>query len=253
MADATFTSEKDINAPSGYDVYSGADIQAIVHIPPDFLNKNAPTNESDIDYYESFYRARGIDLPKGFFDESRAIDRVSKPAVLGDIQTLSYSVYREKYPVRTIGQGYPKGFTRGPRTISGTMIFTMFNKQVLYDLLSRITPDTSSDLSTPLIDQLPRFDVTITFANEYGSASTLVIYGVEIISEGITMSIEDFFTENVVQYIATDIRPMLPDTETSKRIQTEISLSATDLVMKRRDEERMKGYLKEGLEFSKMR
>lgn len=139
--------------------------------------------------------------------------------------------------------------TRGPRTISGTMIFTMFNKQVLYDLMKRIVPDTSNDLSTPLIDQLPRFDVTVTFANEYGSASTLVIYGVEIISEGITMSIDDFFTENVVQYIAQDIRPMLPDKKTSKKLQTEIALSASDLMMRKRDEERMKTNLKEGLTF----
>jgi len=222
--------QQDIDAPSGYDVYSGADIKAIVHIPIDFLPINKAGEE------------------KGTGQENDT-EHSSKPLVLGDIQTLSYSIYREKYPVRTIGMGYPKGFTRGPRTISGTMIFTMFNKQVLYDLMKRIAPDTSSDLSTPLIDQLPRFDVTVTFANEYGAASSLVIYGVEIISEGITMSIEDFFTENVVQYIAQDIRPMLPDTDTSKRLQTDMALSASDLMMKKSSEERMKNYLKGGLKF----
>lgn len=204
--------QQDIDAPSGYDVYSGADIKAVVHIPTDFLPIDKANEE------------------KGTGQLNKT-EYSSKPAVLGDIQTLSYSIYREKYPVRTIGMGYPKSFTRGPRTISGTMIFTMFNKQVLYDLMKRIAPDTSSDLSTPLIDQLPRFDITITFANEYGAASTLVIYGVEIISEGITMSIEDFFTENVVQYIAQDIRPMLPDTVTMDRLQSEgIGKTATDLV-----------------------
>jgi hypothetical protein len=208
--------QQDIDAPSGYDVYSGADIKAVVHIPTDFLPIDKANEEQGT-------------------GQLNKTEYTSKPAVLGDIQTLSYSIYREKYPVRTIGMGYPKGFTRGPRTISGTMIFTMFNKQVLYDLMKRIAPDTSSDLSTPLIDQLPRFDITITFANEYGAASTLVIYGVEIISEGITMSIEDFFTENVVQYIAQDIRPMLPDTETMDRLQSEnIGKTASQLLGEKR-------------------
>lgn len=209
---STFTTDlqQDIDSPSGYDVYSGADIKAVIHVPPGFAAKEVPEKGTG---------------------QSSTTEHTSKPVVLGDIQTLSYSVYREKYPVRTIGMGYPKGFTRGPRTISGTMIFTMFNKQVLYDLMARIAPDTSNDLSTPLIDQLPRFDVTVTFANEYGAASTLVIYGVEIISEGITMSIEDFFTENVVQYIAQDIRPMLPDTKAMTRLQgVGTGKTASDLV-----------------------
>jgi len=208
----TFTSKLE-SYPSTYDVYSGADIKAIIHIPPNFIKEETGTSEEEL-----------------------AVD-YSRPVVLGDIQTLTYSIYREKYPVRAIGMGYPKGFTRGPRTISGTIIFTMFNKQVLYDVFSRIKADTSQDVSTPLIDQLPRFDITVTFANEYGAASNLVLYGVELFSEGITMSIDDYFTENVVQYLATDIRPMLPDTDTSKRLQTEIQLSASDLLMQKRSEE----------------
>lgn len=199
-AGSSFTSTTDLEYASSYDVYSGADIKAVVHIPP---TKETGQNTAEIS---------------------------SKPVILGDIQTLTYSIYREKYPVRTIGMAYPKGFTRGPRTISGTLIFTVFNKQSLYELMTRISPDTNSDLSTPIIDQLPRFDITITFSNEHGAASTMVIYGVEIISEGVTMSIEDFFTENVVQYIAQDMRPMLPDTESMSRLKGEMAKTASDLV-----------------------
>lgn len=202
---------QDLDYESSYDVYSGADIKAVIHVPPNFISKEVEENGTG--------RTETSDL------------NYSKPIVLGDIQTLTYSIYREKYPVRTIGMGYPKGFTRGPRTISGTIIFTVFNKQVLYDLMTRIAPDTSNDMSTPLIDQLPRFDITITFSNEHGAVSTMVIYGVEIISEGTTMSIEDFFTENVVQYIAQDMRPMLSDSDTMKRLAADMApKTATDLV-----------------------
>ena len=208
-----YTPTGDLSAEATYDVYSGADIKAIIHIPPSFKIEDDPesTEDTSVDY--------------------------SKPLVLGDVQTLTYSIYREKYPVRTLGMGYPKGFTRGARTISGTIIFTMFNKQVLYDVFSRIKADTSQDVSTPLIDELPRFDITITFANEYGAVSNIVIYGVELFSEGITMSIDDYFTENVVQYLATDIRPMLPDEDGSKRLSAAHALTASDLLIQEKAKE----------------
>ena len=225
IEDTAYTPSGDISAEATYDVYSGADIKAIIHIPPDFITKETESAEGDspVDY--------------------------SKPLVLGDVQTLTYSIYREKYPVRALGMGYPKGFTRGPRTISGTIIFTMFNKQVLYDVFSRIKADTSQDVSTPLIDQLPRFDITITFANEYGAVSNIIIYGVELFSEGITMSIDDYFTENVVQYLATDIRPMLPDEDGSKRLQMAHNLSATEVMMQGIDEDINRKERLRGLKF----
>lgn len=220
-----YTPTGEISAEATYDVYSGADIKAIIHIPPGYIKNDDPDSAEDV----------SVDY--------------SKPLVLGDVQTLSYSIYREKYPVRAIGMGYPKGFTRGPRTISGTIIFTMFNKQVLYDVFSRIKADTSQDVSTPLIDQLPRFDITITFANEYGAVSNLVIYGVELFSEGITMSIDDYFTENVVQYLATDIRPMLPDEDSSKRLEISQRLSASDIMMQEMSDEANRESQMKGLKF----
>lgn len=41
--------------------------------------------------------------------------------------------------------------------------------------------------------------------NEHGNGATLNIYGVSILTEGQTMSIEDIYTENTMQYIAMDI------------------------------------------------
>ena len=212
------------NDSGAFNSYSGVDIKAIIHIPPEFVKDDLIIGGKK-DY-----------LSSGQSEESTQ-QLYSKPLVLADIQTLSYSIYREKYPVRSIGMAYPKGFTRGPRTIAGSLIFTMFDKQILLDVINRIRPDTSDDRypSTPLIDQLPRFDITITFANEYGAASTLVIYGVELVSEGVTMSIEDLFTENTVSYIAQDMSPMRPDYYTMKRLAPNMQpKTASDLVEQER-------------------
>jgi len=103
--------------------------------------------------------------------------------------------------------------TRGPRTIAGSMIFTIFNKAVLWDLLRMNTGDTDNEaeslgLRYVMVDQLPPFDIVIEFANEYGYASRLGIFGIDIASEGQVMSVEDLVTENVVQYTARHIQLM---------------------------------------------
>lgn len=130
--------------------------------------------------------------------------------VLAEIQTLSLSSHREKFPVRALGSTYPKGFTRGPRTIAGTMIFTVFDTNVLEQFLESHPADFDmhNSTSTAIIDQIPPFDITVAFANELGQVSRMAIYGVEIVNEGQTMSIEDMFMENVVQFVAQDYDPM---------------------------------------------
>jgi len=59
-----------------------------------------------------------------------------------------------------------------------------------------------------LIDQLPPLDISLIFANEYGAISHMGIWGVEFMQEGATFSIEDIFSESVVQYVARDLDPM---------------------------------------------
>lgn len=128
---------------------------------------------------------------------------------LAEIQTLTVSTSREKVPVRALGHVYPKGFTRGPRMIAGSMIFTVFNKHVLYSMLQSANGEVDfGGASTALLDQLPPFDITIAFANEYGAISRMAILGCEFVNEGQTMSIEDIFLENVTQFVARDVDPM---------------------------------------------
>jgi len=59
-------------------------------------------------------------------------DVIQKSQVeLGTVQTISCQSHRPKAAVRAIGSTYARGYTRGPRTIAGSIIFTFLNKQSL--------------------------------------------------------------------------------------------------------------------------
>ncbi len=149
-------------------------------------------------------------------DEMSSFTQTPSSKVLGEIQTFSWSIFREKTPVRTLGSVYPRSYTRGPRTISGTMIFTVFHQHVLSEIIdlnlgyySTGTTDHDRHLyTTNLADQLPPLDISLVFANEYGAISHMGVWGVEFGQEGGTFSIEDIYSESVVQYYARDLDPM---------------------------------------------
>lgn len=129
-----------------------------------------------------------------------------KPMVLGELQTLSYSIHRENTPVRTLGHTNPRGFVRAGRTIAGSMIFYQFNEYMFYRL-KQYAAEASNGLFI-LSDMLPPFDIVLSFSNEYGSFSKMAIYGVTIVDEGGTMSVDDLVTEGTLTYMARGIQPM---------------------------------------------
>jgi len=144
-------------------------------------------------------------------------DNQTSPLVLANAQTLSYSVHREKVPVRALGHTYPVGITRGARVLAGSMVFTMFDREVLYEIIQSYSVDVEWNGGdyrytsfSPMLDQLPPFDITITFANEYGDVSNMAIYGVELVDEGVVLSIDDLLVEKTCSFIARDIDMITP-------------------------------------------
>ncbi len=143
-----------------------------------------------------------------------------KPKVFGELQTITYSIHREKFPVRSLGRINPKGFTQAGRTIAGSMIFTVFDRHAMQDAIKKdflshygdmFTGDEAEIRARELItDEMPPFNITISFVNEYGKASRLSIYGITIVDEGQVMSIDDMITENTMSYMARDIDLLAP-------------------------------------------
>lgn len=59
-------------------------------------------------------------------------------------------------------------------------------------------------------DEIPPFDVTISFMNEYGQRATLVIYRVEFLNEGSGFSIDNVTTEKACTFVARRIDYITP-------------------------------------------
>lgn len=162
---------------------------------------------------------------------------------VGTLSGITWSITREKAPIYTMGSPNPRSFSRGKRGIAGSMIFTTFDRPALYQMLlahvnddsvnyftrasnvmpgfdsagaathQGITPaalqNTAIRKSFPYYaDQIPPFDVTITFANEYGQAAMRSIYGVELLNEGSGASMDDVVIEETMTYVARDVGPM---------------------------------------------
>lgn len=151
-----------------------------------------------------------------------ATKKLPKLFVLGDIQTLTYSIHRDKGQVRTLGRKYARSFTRGHRTIAGTIIFSVFDRRALWEL----SKDKSfKNKRVSIADDLPGFDIILYFTNEYGKESTLVIYNVQLADEGQSHSVQDMYVENTMNYIAQDI-DLLEPKKNSKGVPSAVQFIA---------------------------
>lgn len=128
--------------------------------------------------------------------------------VLGTLQTLSYSIHQEKIPVRVLGNLNAKDWVFGPRTIAGSLAFAVLNQHWLVDLYEQLYNDAEMKGSHFIADEIPPFSITVSFSNEYGFDSKMVLYGVRLIDEGQSMSINDLYIENTYQFVASDINYM---------------------------------------------
>ena len=125
------------------------------------------------------------------------------PVCLGTITTISYSLYRDKKQVNLIGRVNAGGFTKGTRTVAGTLIFTLINQHWVNELTEQISY--LQNIKKIKADELPIFDIMLVCANEYGYSINGFIYGVDVTEEGQIVSIEDLFTENTCKFVARDI------------------------------------------------
>lgn len=160
--------------------------------------------------------------------------------VIGELQSITYSVTREKAPIFTLGDANPRAFSRGKRGIAGSLTFTIFDRDALSAIKDGsdvyrhawntggdpsgsgvVAPHMDADqVDDPNIqnwvkkerphysDEIPPFDITISFMNEQGRASSLSLYGVEISNEGMGLSIDDITTEKACTFVARGLSDM---------------------------------------------
>lgn len=126
----------------------------------------------------------------------------NKPIIeLGSLYSITYSSFREKHAVRTLGRVSAKDYTRGQRTIAGSMNFAIFQSHELMDFL-KTGPNAKQIV---LLDQLPKFNLMFIMINEYGGASILHLFNVTISTESQQTSVDDLALMNQVTFYAEDI------------------------------------------------
>lgn len=194
-------------------------------------------NFATTEYTQTYNSFSGADIKASFGN-----------LVIGELASITYSVTREKAPIFTMGNPNPRSFSRGKRGIAGSLVFTVFDR----DALARIKggsvvyrqqsndsnlvdgvgvqgahQDTTTTMDNnrsrwtkgeapTYSDEIPPFDITISFMNEYGSSSEMSIYGVEILNEGMGMSIDDITTEKSCTFVARGISDMRAEDHAKK-------------------------------------
>lgn len=215
------------------------------------------------------------------------------PRIIGELQSISWGVKRQKAPVFTLGSPDPRSFSRGKRGIGGGLSLAQFNRDALIEELVRnnaswksIAPpamftaagnnaqrgsevfrdamalagwnnvgsaaggsitNTAGGASTDgkvngsdtiynadgsvktqgtqirvpagfgvitaenimYADMIPPFDVTLTFANEYGQAAFQKIYDLDILDESSGVSVDSIVMEKEMGFVARRISPLM--------------------------------------------
>lgn len=147
---------------------------------------------------------------------------------VADLTSLSLSSYRELPPVRTLGLSGPKQYAKGSRTIAGTLVLTVRQGHPLLGLLVSHPDDAASLIQTHVLpDQVPPFDILLFFESEHGKAliqtssseqeqpipygARMEIFALSLQSDSTVVSVDDQFTEVVLNYVALAYTPIRPD------------------------------------------
>ena len=162
---------------------------------------------------------------------------------LDSVMSLGYSIVREVFPVRSIGNSKPRAFTRGGITIAGHIAFAIFTDDVLVRMRVQMQESVqrlyaksaeakknagSSDLAkiteiqkqyqmfnnmlnvgdVYMLNQLLPFHILVMGTNEQGNFSKMMIKGVRIIDENQLQGVSQPNIMNKVTFAAEDIFPM---------------------------------------------
>mgnify|MGYP001211440724 CR=1 FL=1 len=163
------------------------------------------------------------------------------PVKLSSMATISVSIHEAKSPVRRLGERGVNGYTRGIRTIAGTIVFLVIEDHPLRALAVKDPANLYSDLigwsrdtTTKGVGSAESMNKDISFDNKISTlisplnimlryqtevaiykdeitggvpGASMIIEGVEFVNEGIVTSVNDMVTEVVCQFVAQDIRP----------------------------------------------
>ena len=200
-----------------YSSYSGADIVASINrkvfaelqgITYSISRAKAPIYTMGSAEPRSFSRGnRGIagTLVFSVFDRDALMDAFQKDFEEKNIKVQKYAAndperLKAFYPDNTTGFTSVDDWDR--------MMTSLVNDSVESGTITGDRGPIVGKFTPHYADEILPFDVTLTFANEYGNASRMVIYGIEIMNEGSGFSTDTMVTEKAYTYMARRIESM---------------------------------------------
>lgn len=184
-----------------FNSFSGTDIQCFlfdVEGPGEALKQaSASPNISDAQYQSIKER-----VISGF--------RV-KP--FGELQTITVSIANQPGPVRRLGEKEVVEYKMGARTVAGSMIFAMLNRDVFASYMKGTLAgaNTNEWRSPNYVDEIPEFNILIQGGNEFGAFGSGMLIGVKLTNFGTTFSVDDLYTEATYNYVARHFIPFTDD------------------------------------------
>tara|TARA_B100000131_G_scaffold259028_1_gene254470 strand:- start:540 stop:5918 length:5379 start_codon:yes stop_codon:yes gene_type:complete len=151
---------------------------------------------------------------------------------LENLAAISYSVHRDKAPVRRLGSFVAESYTKGTRTIAGSIVIVNFDRAAFYELVSGVDVYGQQGAEIELIDNIPPFDILLVFSEEnkgrmgalwqdgkIGPAkpedaadfSYMWIRNVHFVDEGAVTGTEEAYIETTLQYVAEHVEYMRPN------------------------------------------
>jgi len=114
-------------------------------------------------------------------------------------------------PIYMAGSPDPRTFARGKRTIAGSLIGVVFDKENLEAVLSKRNFYNTEEQD---FGHMPTIDIILIGTNEYGAQSFMKILGCELMKSGYGVPINEVITDKIetITYVANKIVPWtVPD------------------------------------------
>ena len=171
---------------------------------------------------------------------------------VNNLAAISYSVHRDKAPVRRLGSFVAESYTKGTRTIAGSIVVINFDRAAFYELVAGVDIYGEIGSEIELADNIPPFDILLVFSEEnkgrrgalWSDPSTpgppkpddaadfsyMWIRNVHFVDEGAVTGTDEAYMETTLQYVAEHVEYMKPNnifTATSDVGAIEASLEPT--------------------------
>jgi hypothetical protein len=173
-----------------YHSYSGTDMLCLMHMP-----QTPPGHYTKMGYTAT---------------DAREIPQTAIKA-FAELQTLTVSSARNVSPVRRLGESHVHKYTRGARTIAGTLVFALLDRDVFGEFY-RQSPAEIDSGAPFFVDQIPEFHIFVSGENEYGGRVSAGLLNITLTNFGQTVSVDDIYTEVTYTYVAQFFLPFVEDT-----------------------------------------